>query len=114
MTRFLGALVLLGVAACSPPTTTRAVQSSEAVPAIPHPASLTRMAGPRLLGGGTARGTTREVPQPPQTPVGSTRVVPGPASSAGGGISVPVTSYTIAVERVARGSAIPGSQLSVT
>src|SRR5437588_6564471 len=113
MTRFLGALVLLGIAACSPTTTTTAVQSSEAGPAIPDLSSLTRMADLVIVGRVTAPGTTREIPQPPQTPIGPLRA-PGPASTSGGGIGIPITTYTIEVERVVRGSAPPGAQLVVT
>lgn len=66
-----------------------------------------------IVGRVTAPGTTRQLAQPPQTPIGPTRAVPGTPAAGDGGISVPVTTYSVNVERVARGSAAPGSQLSV-
>jgi len=120
----VGAFALLTTAACGPSGATVAVQSSsqsasaasESAPAIPDLATLTHQADLVVVGRLAAPPTTRQVAQPIQTPigpaVGPTRVGQGQAAPGGGGISIPITTYTVDVERVARGAATP--QITVT
>jgi hypothetical protein len=109
-------LVLLAAAGCTSPDVrptnpTPQLQSSEAGPAIPDLATLTRQASLVIVGQLSAPGSISQTPQPVQTPIGPTRPVPGQPNS--GAISVPVTTYAVEVERVARGNATPGTQVSV-
>jgi hypothetical protein len=86
------------------------MQSSEAGPGIPDLATLTRQAKLVIVGRVQSAGTTRQVPQPIQTPIGPTRTAPGQPSA---GISIPLTTYTVDVERVVRGGPPSGAQISV-
>jgi hypothetical protein len=93
--------------------------SSESAPAIPDLATLTRQADLVIVGQVASTGTTRQIAEPVQTPIGPaigpTREGQG-QPPIGGGISIPMTTYVVDVERVARGGLPPvaGSQISLT
>ena len=112
----LGALALITAAACAATdvrqaSPTQIVQSSsESAPAIPDLAALTRQADLVVVGRVESPGTTRQVAQPIQTPIGPsigpTRAGQGQPTGSGG-ISIPIATYIVDVERVARGTATP-------
>jgi hypothetical protein len=98
-------LAVIAASACGVPTTFQAatatgtasaansVQHSESAPAIPDLTALTRLANLVVVGRIASPGTTRQV------------------SSGGSGISFPVTTYSVDVERVVRGAPPPGTQI---
>jgi hypothetical protein len=105
----------------SPPAITQQpiVQpSSESAPAIPDLATLTRQAELVVVGRVAAPGTTRQDAQPAQTPIGPTigptRTGQGQPPPGGAGISIPITTYIVDVEREARGAPLPGARITVT
>jgi hypothetical protein len=112
----VGALALISATACAvadvrQSNPTPIVQSSsESAPAIADLASLTRQADLVVVGRVASPGTNRQVAQPIQTPIGPsigpTRAGQGQTIGAGG-ISIPIATYTVDIERVARGTATP-------
>jgi len=110
----VGAFALITATACSvtgvgPSSPTPLVQlSSESAPAIPDLPALTRASDLVIVGQVTAPGTTRDVPQPIQTPIGPsigpTRTGQGQTIRSGF-ISIPIATYIVDVERVVRGTA---------
>lgn len=118
-------LAVIAASACGVPSTFQSatatgtasaaisVQNSESAPAIPDLTTLTRLANLVVVGRLASPGVTRQVAQPIMTPIGPaigpTRS--GQPQSGGGGINIPVTSYSVDVERVVRGTPPPGAQL---
>jgi hypothetical protein len=100
-----------GVAGVPQRSPTPIVQSSsQSAPAISDLPSLTRQSDLIVVGRVESPGTTRQVAQPIQTPIGPsigpTRAGQG-QSTGSGGISIPIATYTVDVERVARGTTTP-------
>lgn len=119
----VAALALLSATACASPTTTTTTTqivppSSESGLAISDLATLTRQAEVVVVGRVAAPGTTRQVAQPVQTPIGPgigpTRTGQGQLPPGGGGISIPITTYMVDVERQVRGAPLPGTRITVT